>query len=67
MIGDGMGIGQVALTRIEAVGVPGKLNVESLPVCSLIRTHSEDDLVTDSAADGTALACGVKTRNKMLG
>jgi alkaline phosphatase len=67
MIGDGMGLSQVALARIKAVGVPGKLNLERLPLCGLVRTHSADNLVTDSAAAGTALACGVKTRNKMLG
>ncbi len=67
MIGDGMGLGQVTLARIKAVGVSGKLNLERLPVTGLVRTHSADNLVTDSAAAGTALACGVKTRNNMIG
>ena len=67
LIGDGMGLGQVALARIKTVGVDGKLNMERLPICGLARTHSGDNLVTDSAAAGTALACGVKTRNKMIG
>lgn len=28
-----------------------------------VRTYSSDNLVTDSAASGTAFACGVKTYN----
>jgi alkaline phosphatase len=32
-----------------------------------VRTHSANSLVTDSAAAATALACGVKTDNGMLG
>jgi alkaline phosphatase len=67
LIGDGMGLGQVTLARVKAVGASGKLNIERLPVCGLIRTHSADNLVTDSAAAATAMACGVKTRNKMIG
>lgn len=67
MIGDGMGINQVMLARIRAVGLEGKLHLERMPVSGLIRTHSADDLVTDSAAAGTALASGVKTNNKMIG
>jgi alkaline phosphatase len=30
------------------------------------RTHPADEFITDSAASGTALACGVKTRNDAL-
>jgi alkaline phosphatase len=66
-IGDGMGINQVALARLEAVGPKGKLHLERMPVNGLVRTHSADDLVTDSAASGTALACGIKTDNGMIG
>ena len=28
-----------------------------------VRTYASDNLVTDSAASGTAFACGVKTYN----
>ena len=66
-IGDGMGFGQVALTRITAVGLEGRLHMERLPVCGAMWTHSADAVVTDSAASGTALACGIKTKNKMIG
>jgi alkaline phosphatase len=67
MIGDGMGLGEVALARIKAVGTTGKLNIERLPVTGLVRTHSADNLVTDSSAAATAMACGIKTRNGMVG
>ncbi len=66
-IGDGMGLSQVALARVKAAGLGGKLCMERLPVTGLVRTHSEDSCVTDSAAAGTALACGVKTNNAMIG
>ncbi len=67
LIGDGMGLSQVMLARMKAMGAEGKLNMQLLPVHGLIRTHSADKLVTDSAAAGTALACGVKTKNGMIG
>ncbi len=67
LIGDGMGLSQVSLARMKAVGSEGKLNMQLLPVQGLIRTHSANRLVTDSAAAGTALACGVKTNNGMIG
>ncbi len=67
LIGDGMGLGQVTLARMKAMGTEGKLNMQLLPVHGLIRTHSADRLVTDSAAAGTALACGIKTNNGMIG
>lgn len=66
-IGDGMGLSQVALARVKAAGLGGKLAMERLPVTGLVRTHSEDSCITDSAAAGTALACGVKTKNSMIG
>jgi len=40
--------------------------IDQLPVGNL-RTHSADDMVTDSAAAGTALATGFKTNNYMIG
>jgi len=66
-IGDGMGLSQVALARAKATGLGGKLTIERLPVTGLVRTHSANSCVTDSAAAGTALACGVKTNNGMIG
>jgi len=66
-IGDGMGLGQVTLARLRAVGPAGKLHMERLPVSGFIRTHSANRLVTDSAAAGTAMASGIKTKNGMIG
>jgi alkaline phosphatase len=66
-IGDGMGLSQVALARVKAAGLGGKLTMERLPVTGLVRTHSADSCVTDSAAAATALASGVKTKNGMVG
>lgn len=66
-IGDGMGFGQVALTRIKTVGLQGRLYMERLPVCGAAWTHCANAIVTDSAAAGTALACGIKTNEKMIG
>ena len=66
-IGDGTGISQLAVARIKATGLNGKLYIEKMPVTGLIRTHSADSTVTDSAAAGTALACGIKTNNGTIG
>jgi len=67
LIGDGMGHSQVALARFKTVGLEGKLHMERMPVAGMIRTHSANKFVTDSAAAGTALACGIKTNNGMIG
>jgi alkaline phosphatase len=40
--------------------------IDQLPVGN-VRTHSADNMVTDSAAAGTALAAGYKTNNYMIG
>ncbi|MHC5185099.1 MAG: alkaline phosphatase, partial [Planctomycetota bacterium] len=66
-IGDGMGFNHVALARHNSVGPGKKLHMERLPVVGMMRTYSADDLVTDSAAAGTAMACGIKTNNGMIG
>lgn len=67
MIGDGMAPAHVQLARMNALGADGKLFMERLPVLGLMRTHSISPWATDSAAAGTALACGIKTHNGMLG
>jgi len=65
-IGDGMGLGQVAFARMKSAGLDGKLQTEQMPVTGIMRTHSADSAVTDSAASGTAMACGFKTNNGMV-
>lgn len=74
LIGDGMGMAQrnAAETYLAARKGdvrPGivKLNMSSLPVQGATTTYSLDSLITDSAAAGTAMACGVKTVNRGLG
>ncbi|MDH8701784.1 alkaline phosphatase [Dysgonomonadaceae bacterium PH5-43] len=64
MIGDGMGISQVysGLTSNK-----GSLNLERAQYVGISKTYSANDYVTDSAAGGTALACGEKTNNGVIG
>ncbi len=64
MIGDGMGSEHVwAAWAVNG----GKLNIERLPVTGFSRTLSASHAVTDSAAGGTALACGERTDNGTVG
>ncbi len=75
LIGDGMGqshrtIATIAKNNVGSApkGQPLKaLTMDSFPVVGMNTTQSFDQLVTDSAAAGTALACGVKTDNKSIG
>jgi len=43
------------------------LNLDKLPVRGMQRTYANNHLITDSAAAGTALACGSKTNSGVLG
>lgn len=63
-IGDGMGATQIfaALSANH-----GNLYLQQLTNIGFIRTHSASDYITDSAAGGTALSCGQKTTNGMIG
>ncbi len=64
MIGDGMGPAHVQLTA-DYAGRP--LVITTLSVQGALRTESASHAVTDSAAAATALACGRKTNNGILG
>ncbi len=66
-IGDGMGVNQIALARSKAVGANKRLWMEILPTTGTVRTLSANKAITDSAAAGTAMACGIKTNNGVLG
>lgn len=60
MIGDGMGPLHLEKTKHDE----GKsLVMDTLPQQGFAMTYSATDEVTDSAAAGTALSCGVKTYN----
>ena len=43
------------------------LNLNRLPVHGMQTTYAYDHLITDSAAAGTALACGTKTNSGVIG
>ncbi len=64
MIGDGMGLGQIT-AGMYANG--NHLNLEGFPIVGLQKTHAYNNLITDSAASATAIACGVKTYNAAIG
>jgi alkaline phosphatase len=67
LVGDGMGISQITMARIKSLGGHGMLNMEKMPYAGFVHTSSSKELITDSAASGTAFACGVKTNNGMIG
>lgn len=62
-IGDGMGANH---RRLAELALNRPLAMNHLPVSGTTTTHNAKGEVTDSAAAGTAIACGVKTRNGML-
>jgi alkaline phosphatase len=66
LIGDGMGNAQRTAARLYSVGRDGGLAMDSLPVAGTARTWATDDVVTDSAAAGTALATGIKTKREAV-
>ena len=69
-IGDGMGMGHVAATQTYKrmiLGDEEPLLMMQFPVSGVLTTYSASSPVTDSAAAGTALATGYKTKNSMLG
>ncbi len=71
-IGDGMGVNQVNATETYLGALKGVIGVEpicfaSFPNAALVNTQSATNGVTDSAAGGTALATGKKTKNGVIG
>lgn len=71
-IGDGMGVNQVNgtemyLAELDSVIGIKPLNFASFPVRNYITTYSSFNSVTCSAAAGTALATGEKTKNNTIG
>ncbi|TEU16699.1 MAG: hypothetical protein E3J21_10105 [Anaerolineales bacterium] len=67
LIGDGMGEAHRTTARWSAVGQSGALAMDMMPFVGWSRTASAENLVTDSAAAGTAIATGVKTNNGKIG
>ena len=71
-IGDGMGFNHVSVTEYwlgytEGIFDSRPLAFSNFPVLGWAVTHSASNLITDSAAAGTALSTGSKTDNGMLG
>ncbi len=64
LIGDGMGASQV---YAGFTANKGQLNMTQMPITGFSKTNSSNDYITDSAAGGTAIACGTKTNNGVIG
>jgi alkaline phosphatase len=64
MVGDGMSL---ATMYTAWTANRGHLNIENCRYVGLSKTYSADQLLTDSAAGGTAFATGHKTRNHSVG
>ena len=67
MIGDGTGLAQIASGQLAVAGPDGLLHMQTMPVTGIVKTHSSDNLITDSAAGATAYSCGLKTYNGAIG
>ncbi len=69
-IGDGMGLGHVLTTETynrTVLGNDSHITMLNFPVSSVALSYSASSKITDSAAAGTALSTGKKTKNYMLG
>ena len=64
LIGDGMGMAQIysGMTMNK-----GRLSLEKATHIGIQKTNSSNNYITDSAASGTAIASGVKTKNGVVG
>lgn len=72
MIGDGMGLNQVNITESYLAAQQQKntvfpLTFTQFPYGTFATSYSLSHPITDSAAGGTALAVGYKTRNGVIG
>jgi len=80
-LGDGMANAQIQATKAYLTTKNGgsatlatdlrkpanRLNLSKLPVLGMQTTYNAQALITDSAAAGTAFACGVKTKSGVVG
>ena len=71
-IGDGMGHEQVCMAEAYLSYKAGKMGGERLsfaefPYLAMAETYSANRNITCSAAGGSAIACGMKTKNGWLG
>jgi alkaline phosphatase len=71
-IGDGMGQAQVNLTQAYLAALENRIGFNELtfttfPQVGFVSTYANNQLITCSAAAGTALACGNKTNTGRIG
>lgn len=67
-IGDGLSFPQRMMGDKYSILTRGKrLNINTMPVMTATTTFCADSFITDSAASGTAIACGEKTNFHWLG
>ncbi|GHT42453.1 alkaline phosphatase [Planctomycetales bacterium] len=67
-IGDGMSIPQRMMAEEFLKKTENRgLKINSMPQHAVTTTISSNEFITDSAASGTAIACGEKTNNGMIG
>jgi len=71
LIGDGMGLNHVNYTEIYQSKLKNEIGTTpliftSFPYATFATSHSQSNDVTDSAAGGTALAVGKKTKNGVI-
>lgn len=64
MIGDGMGLGQISASIYNS---KNKQPFELFQHIGFQKTYAYNDLITDSAAAATAMACGEKTYRNAIG
>ncbi|MCT4648644.1 MAG: alkaline phosphatase [Carboxylicivirga sp.] len=64
LIGDGMGLNQIFAGYTAN---KGQLNITNMRYIGLSKTSSTNSYITDSAAGGTAIAAGRKTKNGCVG
>ncbi|MEJ2190374.1 MAG: alkaline phosphatase [Acidobacteriota bacterium] len=66
-IGDGMGMGHVSAASDLLIAPGASLAMTDTTNIGLMRTWAANNLTTDSAASGTAIATGYKTAKKAVG
>lgn len=66
-VSEGLVTGKLTAARQYDGGADRRLSIEALPNVALLSTHSADFAVPDAAAAASALACGTKVNNRVLG
>src|SRR5271157_2642059 len=64
LIADGMGLPEITAATLEK---KTDLNLSRFPYTGFMKTSSFDNTVVDECSGATAIACGVKTLNGMIG